>query len=148
VAVPEDTVLAVLDRLVATCRDGEQGFSAAAESAGERGLKDLFARWSQQRAEFAEALEAEMRRLGGTPSGATVTGALHRHWMTLRSMLSVGDEQAILAEVDRGERAALAAYQDALGHGLPMTARGLVEQQFALIKQALYTVRERGPRTA
>jgi hypothetical protein len=29
-----------------------------------------------------------------------------------------------------------------------MTARGLVEQQFALIKQAAYTVRERGPSTA
>jgi uncharacterized protein (TIGR02284 family) len=144
----EESVLAVLNRLVATCRDGEQGFRAAAESAAERGLKDLFARWSQQRADFAEALEAEMRRLGGVPSGATVAGALHRHWMILRSMVSAGDEQAILAEVDRGERAALAAYQDALAHGLPMTARGLVEQQFALIKQASYTVRTRDPRTA
>jgi uncharacterized protein (TIGR02284 family) len=133
---------------VTTCRNAERGFRAAAESAAERGLKDLFARWSHQRADFAEALEAEMRGLAGAPSGPTVTGALHRHWMTLRSMLSVGDEQAILAEVDRGERAALAAYQDALGHGLPMTARGLVEQQFASIKQASYTVRERGPRTA
>jgi hypothetical protein len=63
-------------------------------------------------------------------------------------MVSVSDEQAILAEVDRGERAALAAYQHALGHGLPMTARGLVEQQFALIKQASDAVRERGPQTA
>jgi hypothetical protein len=29
-----------------------------------------------------------------------------------------------------------------------MTARGLVEKQFALMKQASHTVRERGPQTA
>jgi len=144
---PDDTALSALDQLVEICRDGEHGFRAAADRVRDPGLKDLFARWSQQRAKFTAALEAKIRRLGGNPRrGGSVAGALHRGWMTVRS--TVSDDRTALAEAERGERAAIAAYEEALRQGLPTTARGLVEQQFTLIRDAFSSVRGLGEQAA
>jgi uncharacterized protein (TIGR02284 family) len=48
-----------LNALIATCKDGENGYHCAAEQAGQHDhLKNLFAAYSEQRARFvAELLE-------------------------------------------------------------------------------------------
>src|SRR5215213_2924601 len=113
-------VIATLNGLIQTCRDGEEGFRTAAEGVGSPELKELFGGYARQRAGFAGELQDEVRRLGGEPvEGGSVTGSVHRGWMGLKAALTGEDERAILGECERGEDSALAAYRAALGVDLP-----------------------------
>ena len=128
----------VLNNLIETLKDGQEGFKQAAESVRNPALKSLFSEYSQQRSRFATSLQAEARKLGeekpGTSSSAT--GALHRGWINLKSAITGGDEHAILAECERGEDSAVEEYKKALDDGLSPSAQELVSRQFAEIKAA------------
>ena len=70
------------------------------------------------------------QRLGGHEEGdGSFSGSLHRSWMGIRDAISGHDERAIIREAERGERAALAVYEDAVNGMLPPTARDVIEQQ-------------------
>ena len=68
----------------------------------------------------------------GSPStGGSLTGAVHHWWMNIKSLVTGGDETAIIAEAERGEDAAKTAFESALKDPLPAGARELIEQQAA-----------------
>ena len=135
-------VIATLNGLIQTCRDGEEGFRTAAEGVKSPELKELFHGYARQRAGFASELHDEVRRLGGEPAeGGSVTGSVHRGWMGLKAALTGEDEHAILGECERGEDSALAAYRAALGVDLPASVRSMVERQFAEVKEAHQRIR-------
>lgn len=126
-----DDVVDVLNDLIESCRDGEYGFHASAERAESPDLKALLERHSRECAAAAAELEQEVRRRGGEPaSGGTVSGALHRGWVSVKTALSTHDDRAVLEECERGEDAAVARYRKALRDGLPADVRALVERQF------------------
>ena len=126
----ERTERATLNRLVETCRDGERGFRYAANHVSDPAVKALFLEIATQRQQFAEALLPHAQRLGGAAEGdGSVAGALHRGWMTIRDTLAPHDDVAMINEAERGERAALAAYRDALESPLPPESRDLIESQ-------------------
>ncbi|MBV9923437.1 MAG: PA2169 family four-helix-bundle protein [Acidobacteria bacterium] len=130
-------VISTLNGLIETCRDGQEGFRTAAEGVRGAELRELFGRYSQQRAAFAGELQTEVRRLGGDPENTgSLVASLHRGWMGLRAALEGGDERAIVSECERGEGVALEAYRDALGTDMPANVRATVERQFAEIKEA------------
>jgi uncharacterized protein (TIGR02284 family) len=136
------SAITTLNTLIAICHDGESGFKTAADAVKTTHVKNLFERFSRQRAEMARELETEVRKLGGTPSsGGSVTGAIHHGWMNIKSLVTGGDESAIIAEAERGEDAAKAAFQGALKDPLPAGARELIEQQAAIVKVAHDEVR-------
>jgi len=100
----------VLNNLIETLKDGQEGFKQAAEGISDPKLKSLFRDYSQQRSRFATALQSEARRHGETEpeTSSSATGALHRGWINLKSAITGGDEHAILAECERGEDSAVA----------------------------------------
>jgi hypothetical protein len=49
----------------------------------------------------------------------SVSGAMHRGWINIKSLVTGKDEAAIVAEAERGEDAAVAACEQALGGSLP-----------------------------
>src|SRR5262245_32520475 len=103
-AMGNDDVIATLNELIATCRDGEEGFRTAADTLRNPELRSLFLTYAQQRADFRAELEAEILRLGGDPSTrGSVAGSLHRGWMSLRSAVAGITDQALIAEAERGE---------------------------------------------
>ena len=128
----------VLNNLIETLKDGQEGFKQAAESVRNPALKSLFSDFSQQRSRFATALQGEARRHGETEpeTGSSASGALHRGWINLKSAITGGDEHAILAECERGEDSAVEEYKKALDDGLTPSAQELVLRQFAEIKAA------------
>ena len=128
----------VLNNLIETLKDGQEGFKQAAESVRNPALKSLFSEYSQQRSRFATSLQAEARKLGEEKpeSSSSATGALHRGWINLKSAITGGDEHAILAECERGEDSAVEEYKKALDDGLSPSAQELVSRQFAEIKAA------------
>lgn len=130
-----------VNRLIETCKDGEQGFRTAAESAESPAIKQMLASCARERAQFAAELQAEIRRLGGAPETAgSVSGSLHRGWMSLKSAVGMGD-RAIVDEAERGEDSAKQTYEEALRESLPADIRSIVERQYARITAAHERVR-------
>src|SRR4051812_35351037 len=104
VATTTDPVTQTLDELIATRKDGENGFRTAAEGVKSVDLKHLFTSYAAQRALFANELQAQVQRRGGTPEeGGSLTATLHRGWMNIKSLVTGQDEAAITAECERGE---------------------------------------------
>ena len=132
-----EEVISTLNDLVETCRDGQEGFRAAAGGVRGEELRELFLGYSHERASFAGQLQDEVRRLGGDPEQAgSLVATLHRGWMGLRAALERDDEAAVLKECERGEDVALANYRAALGTDMPSGVRSVVEHQFAEVKKA------------
>lgn len=133
-----DNVISVLNNLIETCKDGQNGYQTAAEGITKSDLKSLFYQYSQQRAQFAGELQNEVRRLGGDPEKTgSIAATLHRGWINIKSAVTGEDENAVLTECERGEDSAVSNYKDALGDAnLPTDVRSIVERQYAQVQEA------------
>ncbi|HEX8127490.1 MAG TPA: PA2169 family four-helix-bundle protein [Pyrinomonadaceae bacterium] len=133
-----DNVISVLNNLIETCKDGQNGFQTAAEGVKRSEFKSLFYQYSQQRAQFAGELQNEVRRLGGDPEQAgSIAATLHRGWINIKSAVTGEDETAVLAECERGEDSAVSNYKDALAdQNLPADVRAIIERQYAGVQEA------------
>jgi len=148
-AISHEDVISTLDELVATCRDGGEGFRTAAEAARNPELRGLFLTYAQQRNDFRAELEEEIRRLGGDPSTrGSITGSLHRGWMSVRSAVGGGSDDGVVAEAERGEDSARSSYETALRQELPPAIRTIVERQYGRIREAHDRVRSLRERAA
>ena len=138
-----DEVIATLNELIATSKDGEEGFRTCAEAVKNVRLKSFFEQKAERCALGATQLQEKVRELGGEPGrSGSAAGALHRFWINLRSTLAGMDEPAILDECARGEDAAKRAYEEALKKDLPADIRLLVEKQYGEVKATHDSVHE------
>ena len=142
-AIESDEIISVLNNLIETCKDGEQGFRDAAEGTHSGELKSLFSSSAQQRSQFCNELEGEVRRLGGDPDDhGSLSGTIHRGWLNLKDVFTGDDDKAIVAECERGEDAAVERYQDALEEPLPGELQSLIHRQFVQVKEAHDRIRD------
>ena len=139
----ERTEREVLEHLVEICRDGERGFRAAAQYAYTPQIQELFAELAEQRLTFVRALEPHLNRLGGsTLSTGTRAGAIHRGWMNVKAHVPGHHDPTIVAEAERGEHAAITAYDEALNGMLPPAVIGIVEAQLAQMRFSQQRIHE------
>src|SRR2546429_10016233 len=128
----------IIDDLIKTLKDGQEGFKQAAEGVKDPQLKSLFDEYSRQRARFA----VELRSKGQSPDeresemSGSAAGALHRGWINLKSAVTRGDDHAILAECERGEDSAVEEYKKTLDRNLPEPVRDVIARQYSEIKNA------------
>jgi uncharacterized protein (TIGR02284 family) len=107
--------ISVLNDLIETSKDGQEGFKTCAEDIKHPELKTLFVQRSAECATAASELQSAVRSMGGDPETSTsVSGDLHRRWVDVKSMFTGKDEEAVLNEAERGEDHALKAYRDAM----------------------------------
>ncbi|AYQ29714.1 MULTISPECIES: PA2169 family four-helix-bundle protein [unclassified Polaromonas] len=126
----DEDVIETLNELLESCRDGEYGFRECAEHTKAADIKTLMGRHADECRSAGLELQTLIRQLGGTPDdGGSVSGALHRGWVSVRGTLSGYSDQAMLDECERGEDAALARYRKALKGNLPSAIRSVVERQ-------------------
>ncbi len=125
-----DQTIDVIERLIETCRDGQEGYRDAAAHAQTAELKDFFNRQSLQRAKFAGELESIAQRLGESdPDRSPSIGSkLHRAWFDLKQKFGGGD-LSILESVEAGEDNAKKRYQEALRADLPIDVHEIVDIQ-------------------
>lgn len=128
----------VLNDLTESLKDGQQGFQTAAKEVKSPDLAQVFNRYAAQRAEFAAALQAHVRGLGGdVETSGSLAGSMHRGWINLKSALSSNEPQAVLDEAERGEDAAVEAYRKALEQtDLDAPTRALIHAQQTAVKAA------------
>lgn len=146
--VDESTVISTLNNLIETCRDGENGFQTAAEGITDAAMKGAFHQYAQQRNQFAEELQSEVRMLGSDPqTTGSVAGALHRGWINIKAAVTGKDEHNILEECERGEDSAKRNYLEALEAILPPKVQHLINRQYQDVIKAHDTIRSWRDRT-
>lgn len=92
-----------LDDLITTTIDSIKGYEQAASHAEAARWGELLRSMAEDRRAVVAMLQAESRRLGGTPNDfGSVAGDFHRRWEDVRHAFGGGDA-AIAKEVDRGE---------------------------------------------
>jgi uncharacterized protein (TIGR02284 family) len=131
-------IISIIDELIETLKDGQEGFKQAADGVKDSQLKSIFSEYSRQRARFATELQRQAQNLGETQPETTgsAAGALHRGWINLKSAVSRGDDYAVLAECERGEDSAVDEYRKAMSDGLSGPLSEIVSRQYDEIKKA------------
>ena len=136
--ISNDKNISVLNDLIETCKDGQQGFSTAAKDAKDGELARVFSHYASQRGNYIAELQQRVRELGGDPDKhGSISGSLHRGWMNVKSAVTTNEPHAVLAECERGEDAAVKNYREALQGGeLDMDTRTIVQRQAAGVQEA------------
>ena len=126
-----------INYLIETAQDGADGYRAASEDVKDAALKQVFTQYATQRAQFATELRNFATATGGDAAkGGSVSAAVHRGWINLKSVVTGRDDAAILAECVRGDENAVKAYTEATGASLPGEAASIVSRQSAAVAQA------------
>jgi uncharacterized protein (TIGR02284 family) len=126
-----EEVITTLSELLDIARDGEAGFLEATQHTHTASLSTLFERRAQACREAAAELQESIERLGGeAEEGGSVGGRAHRVWIHIRGLFGGASDEAMLAECERAENAALVRYRKALKQNLPAEVHATVQRQF------------------
>lgn len=138
----KDTVN-VLQSIIEKNYDAEKGYKKAMQDAKTPALKNFLKEQALQRSHFATAIDKELRELGEAPKeSGSVTGSLHRAWIDIKSSVSGDDDEAVLEEVIRGEKASVDEYQDVMKNNtLAPQINGVLESQLRDIQGTLSRVK-------
>ena len=121
--------------LVETLKDGEKGFTDAAEKLRDSEHPEwatTLQRLAEQRAGFRREIVGLGHDYGDdVDKGGSVAAAVHRGWVSLKDALSGDDAGAVLKAVSTGEDHAVKEYEDALKEDLSSGFRDVVQRQHA-----------------
>lgn len=131
----------VLNDLLETCYDGLEGFRTAAATVSQPDAISLCQAKAQRLDDAASQLYAVIREHGGQPvEHGHPQARVHRGWIHLRAALAERTDDAVLAEVQRGEQESLRRYRHALSKDLPSAVHDLVADQLADVEETLAQV--------
>ncbi len=138
-----ETVGKKLNNLLVKTYDAEKGFKKAAENTQNNYLKDYFQKKAQERYAFGHELKSELNAFGQDPDkGGSLTGQAHRTWMDVKAMFSADDEEAMLEEAIRGEKAAVSEYDDVLNETtLPVSTKAILSKHKSTIESGLNAIK-------
>ncbi len=124
--------------------DAAKGYRKAAEHVDSPELASFMEGYAQQRDGFVRELRTLVSGLGGTPQEEKdIPGSLHHAWMDLKAAFSSNDDEAMLEECIRGEKAAIKEYDEVLGDtNLPANVSAILRDQRMKIEEALHKVEE------
>lgn len=132
------SIASVLNSLIETCKDGQDGFQSASAAVKNPDYKSLFVELAVQRQQFVTELQGLVSALGEQPEeDGTVPAVFHRGWMDLKAAILGGDVHTVLVECERGEEAAVATYLRAVeAEDLTLEIRDIVHRQSLGIQAA------------
>lgn len=131
-----------LNDLLEKTYDAEKGFKKAAENVEHSALKSYFRKKADERYNFGHELKSELKAFNqDIDKGGSVKGTLHRTWMDVKSLFSADDEESMLEEAIRGEKAAIEEYSDVIKETtLPVSTKSILESQKNTIENGLSTI--------
>ena len=132
----------ILNDLIASCRDSEEGFGKAAKGVHNDNLRNRFTGIARQRSDFAEELAQRVRDLGAEPAASGhLSGIQQRGWRELETSIRPKDDATFLAECQRGEENTLRHYEHALSRDLPGAIRPIIERHTLAVQETLFALR-------
>ena len=132
-----------LNDLLEKTYDAEKGFKKAAEHTDHTALKSYFEGKAKQRYDFGHELKSEIKSYGQeVDKGDSLTGKAHRAWMDAKALFSSDNEEAMLKEAIRGEKASIEEYEDVLEDTtLVSTTSAILRNQKQAIEAGLTTIK-------
>ncbi|MCH2488523.1 MAG: PA2169 family four-helix-bundle protein [Flavobacteriales bacterium] len=138
-----DNLVDNLQELLEKNYDAEKGFTKAMKDAKNERLKSFLKNQAAKHGQFANELDQEIRALNETPkeSGST-TGSLHRAWIDIKAAVSGNDDEAVLEECIRGEKASVDEYEEKLKENrFPPQVASVLNKQVSEIRTTLDKVK-------
>ncbi|MUH38070.1 PA2169 family four-helix-bundle protein [Zobellia amurskyensis] len=132
-----------LEEILAKNRDAEKGYKKAAENADSPSLKSYFQNKSRERAQFNNALKREMiASYDSIDDNSSFTGSIHRVWMDVKALFSADNDESMLEEAIRGDKAAVEEYDEVLEDStLPVSIGTLIREQKTKIRTDLNRIK-------
>lgn len=137
------TISEKLNSILEKTYDANKGYQKASEKTDNPYLKSFFDKKSAERHTFGQELKSEITNLGQKwDEDGSVTAAMHRTWMDVKSLFSANDDEAMLEEAIRGEKASVEEYKEVLSEtSLPPSTTTLLTQQMSQIQADLNLVK-------
>lgn len=132
-----------LNDLLEKTYDAEKGYKKAAENTDGSALKAYFIKKAQERYDFGHQLKAEIKAFGeNVDGGDSLTGKARRTWMDIKAMFTSNNDEAMLEEAIRGEKASVTDYKKVLdGRAMPLSTTALLKSQKESIENGLSAIR-------
>ncbi|WP_299127439.1 PA2169 family four-helix-bundle protein [uncultured Winogradskyella sp.] len=132
-----------LNELLIKNYDAEKGYINAMKEIDNINVKNFFKNRAEERARFARQLRTEILTYGEIPEDSgSFKGLMHRNWMSLKATFSSNNEETILEEAIRGEKASLSEYNELLSNSeFPTRLNNLLREQRNSIEAAINSVR-------
>ncbi|WP_430908212.1 ferritin-like domain-containing protein [Maribacter sp. 2-571] len=123
--------------------DAEKGYKKAAENATDLNLKNFFERKAKDRGKFNAELRRELSsNYEEIDEDGSFAGTVHRSWMDVKAFFSGDNDEAMLEEAIKGDKAAVEEYEEVLEDStLPQSLATLVRNQLISIRTDLNNVR-------
>ena len=132
-----------LNELLVKNYDAEKGYINAMQEVDNVEVKKFFRNMAEERSRFARQLRTEILTYGEIPEDSgSLKGMMHRNWMTLKATFSSNNEEIILKEALRGEKASLEEYNELLSNNnFPSRLIELLREQRNAIEAAINSVK-------
>ena len=132
-----------LQELLEKNYDAQKGFSKAMEDAKNPRLKSFLQQQAAQRGRFTNELTQEIINLNAQPKeSGSLTGDLHRTWIDIKSAVSGNEDEAVLEECIRGEKASWEEYDNKLKkENFPPNISNVIQNQASEIHSTLSKVK-------
>lgn len=127
--------ISVVNNLIEVTIDSADGYRKAADDADNLAFQKLFYARADERDELIEQMQDFVRKSGGEPADeGSLTAGAHRIFIDLRDRLVGGDDDAVIAEVERGEDHIKHRFEAALREpSLAPETRALIEAGMEII---------------
>jgi len=132
-----------LNGLLEKTYDAEKGFKNASDNIENKALKSYFTLKAKERYDFGHELKTELKSFNQEiDKGGSLAGDVHRAWMDIKAMFSSDDEESMLEEAIRGEKAAIDEYDDVINEtSLPMSTKSVLTSQKNKIQNGLHNIK-------
>lgn len=139
----EEKISKKLNELLIKNYDAEKGYINAMKEVDNVNVKDFFKKRAEERSRFARQLRTEIITYGELPKDSgSIKGIVHRNWMRLKTTFSSNNEETILNEALRGEKASLEEYNELLSdNSFPSGLIELLREQRNAIEAAINSVK-------
>ena len=139
----EESTIDGIQKLIRYNIDSAEGFEGAAKEIKTESVATLFRDMALERHSLAAELQTYVEVNGeeAVDSGS-VLAAVHRTWISARSMINGGAAYPILCEAEKGEDYIKAAYEDVLKDTAGSAMNAVLTQQYAKVKAGHDRVRD------
>jgi len=137
------TLVNRLEEILEKNRDAQKGYAKAAENAKDHNLKAYFQNKSGERGTFNQILHKELVvSYDEIDNDGSFTGTLHRAWMDVKAFFSGDNDESMLEEAIRGDKAAVEEYEEVLNESqLPSNVALVIREQLVKIRTDLNKVK-------
>jgi uncharacterized protein (TIGR02284 family) len=138
-----------LNKLLELLHDSRDGYRECADRVSDGYLRQLFSRLAEFRQSMISELQQQVRAQAEEPEKAGSTlAAGHRLFIDLKAMITDGDPEAIIKEIERGENYTIDHYQQALREdNIPTHLKNIISTQLNNIQNNLMQIQARKGQT-